>query len=314
MLPRAAFHLIEQQHGVVARFQLLRHRPPTVVDDLLRGGWFERLERGVFRLRGSPPSGEQGAFAAGLRARPGATITGPLVLGLLSVPGFDLSSPFEILTRPGREVTGVDFPTRTDPRPDRAVTRYGDVRVAAPVDGLIDAARTLGEHDPRALRVAWDHLRFQLGVRTERLERRLADLPLHDVGARMLEEVLAEGGGLAVEGEGERELAPILACFEPPFEPQVWVTPWRRVDFYCARVRYGYEYAGKVDHAHIAARIADDERDAELRREGIRLGYVTASDVREPQTLLATIAGTLTARAHELGVRPPVAVHPLADA
>ena len=313
MLPPSAIHLIEQQHGVVARFQLRRYLPSTVVDDLFRSGWFDRLERGVFRLRGSRPSGEQAAFAAALRARPGATITGPLVLGLLSVPGFGLGSPFEILTRPGRVVTGVDFPCRTDPRPDRAATWYGDVRVAAPVDGLIDAARVLGERDPRALRVAWDHLRFQLGVRTERLERRLADLPARDIGARMLEEILAEGGGLAVESEGERELGPILACFEPAFEPQVWVTPWRRVDFYCPRVRYGYEYAGGVDHAHVAARIADDERDAELRREGIRLGYVTASDVREPQALLATIAGTLTARAHELGVRPPVAIHPLDD-
>ena len=310
MLPPAAFHLTEQQHGVVARFQLRRHLSEAAVDDVARNGWFERLERGVLRLRGSRVSGEQAAFAAALRARPDAVVTGPLVLGLLTVPGFDLTAGFEVLTRPGRTLTGVDFAHRIDPRPGRPVMRFGDVRVASPVDGLIDSAR-MSHVTARELRVAWDHLRFQLGVRTDRLERRLGELPVDDRGARVLEKVLTETGGIAVESEGERMLAPILACFQPGFEPQVWVTPRRRLDFFCSRVRYGYEYLGSVDHAHVAARIADDERDAELRREGVRLGYVTARDVSEPRTLLATIAGSLTARAHELGVDPPVAVHPI---
>jgi hypothetical protein len=43
-----------------------------------------------------------------------------------------------------------------------------------------------------------------------------------------------------------------------------------------------------------------------LRREGSRLGYITARDLADEQTLLSTVAGTLAVRAHELGVDPPV--------
>jgi hypothetical protein len=102
----------------------------------------------------------------------------------------------------------------------------------------------------------------------------------------------------------------VLSCFDPPFIAQYWVTPRRRVDFYCPRCRYGYEYLGEVDHTCVAQRLADDERDAELRREGIRLGYVTKHDLCDPLALVATIAGSLTVRAHELGVEPPVAARP----
>jgi len=41
------------------------------------------------------------------------------------------------------------------------------------------------------------------------------------------------------------------------------------------------------------------------------LGYVTARDLDDPLALLATVSGTLTVRAHELGVEPPVAVRAL---
>jgi hypothetical protein len=311
MLPEPLVARLEQQHGVLARRQLRAHLPRTRADDLMRSARFERLEWGVVRLRGTPARPVQRAFAATLRAGPGATLTGPLALALLRVPGFAEDAPFEVLTRPGRRLSEVPFRHRRDPDPQRAVTRYGEVRVVDPVDALIDAAGFVEMVGDRALRVAWDHLRWHLGVRTQRLEQRLGDLRGRAPGAGALEQVLAAGGGVVVESEGERALAPILGCFEPRFEPQMWVTPRRRVDFFCPHVRYGYEYLGEVDHASVAARIADDEREAELRRVGVGLGYVTAGDLRAPRALLATIAGTLTVRAHELGVAPPSAVRPL---
>ena len=145
----------------------------------------------------------------------------------------------------------------------------------------------------------------------ERLQRRLAQLQGLIEGAEILAAVLEMAGGVLLESEGERRLAPVMGCFEPAFEAQVRVTPRRRTDFFSRRCRYGFEYAGRIDHATLAGRIADDERDTELRRDGIRLGYVTARDLDDPVALLATIAGTLTVRAHELGVEPPVAVRPL---
>ena len=41
------------------------------------------------------------------------------------------------------------------------------------------------------------------------------------------------------------------------------------------------------------------------------MGYVTARDLDDPLALLATVSGTLTVRARELGVEPPVAVRAL---
>jgi hypothetical protein len=117
--------------------------------------------------------------------------------------------------------------------------------------------------------------------------------------------LLGTGTGTAPESDGERDLGAVLCRFTPPPEPQVWVTPSRRVDWYFRAIRYGFEFLGRVDHGAIASRLADDERDRELRAEGIRLGYVTARDLAEATTLLGTVASALTVRAHELGVPAP---------
>lgn len=311
MIPDQALALGEAQHGVLARYQLRRWLPRHAADDALRSGLFEQLLRGSHRFRGGARLPEQYAFAAALRSRPRATITGPLALGLLDVPGFSGGSPFEILIQPTRHLTGVNFLHRVDPVPERAVTTYGEVRVASPLDALIDSAGFIDRIGARDLRVAWDHLRGKRSVSLDRLRRRCDQLRGEVPGVPILEEVLEVAGGAALESEGERALAPILSCFDPPFVPQVAVTPARRVDFFSYRCRYGYEYLGEVDHAYVAERIADDERDAELRREGVRLGYITKHDLREPMALLATVAGTLTVRAHELGVTPPTAVRPI---
>lgn len=310
-LPDPAITLCEAQRGVLARWQLRRWLPQHVIDDLVRGGHLELLERGVARIPGSAPVPEQAAFAAALRARPSATVTGPLVLHLFQVPSFLGSEAFEILLRPGRRIRGVTFACRRDPDPERAIALHGEVRTTGPLDALIDAAGTPGGASDRDLRLAWDHLRSRDLVTITRLDRRVTQLRATTPGAARLAVVLEEAGGTRIESEGERMLAPVLGCFDPSFEPQVWVTPRRRVDFYSRRCRYGYEYLGEVDHADVASRLADDARDAELREEGIRLGYVTKNDLREPVALLATVTGTLTVRAHELGVAPPVAVRPI---
>lgn len=315
MLPAPAVRLAEQQQGVVARYQLcaMAERegwPPTAVDSMFRSSQLANLDpvvRGTRRVAGGAVLPQQLAFAGALRARPDATVTGPLALHLLGITEFGRQPPFEILVRVGRSLSNVPFRHRVDADPDRPVTRYGGVRVAAPLDALIDAASFASDVGDRALRVAYDQLRWRGIVRASRLWARVDDLGSDTPGCRELCAVLGGATEALPESEGERRLAPILGQFAPPPEPQVWVTPGRRVDFWFRSVRYGYEYLGEVDHTATASRLADDARDAELRGEGVRLGYVTAADLRQPRALLATIAGTLTVRAHELGVTPPVA-------
>lgn len=303
--------LAATQHGVLGRHQVRQWLEPKRADDLLRTVHFTRMLHGVYRLRGAPELAEQDAFAAVLRARPGATLTGPMALRLYGVAGFEEVTQFLVLTPTWRRLSNVPFDHQLDQVRRRGVRTFGDIRVAGPLDALIDAAGFGTGIEDRQLRIAWDHLRGKGLTTPARLERRIEQLRNVVEGAAILERVLEVGGGARVESEGERRLAPVMGCFEPALEAQVWVTPRRRTDFFSHRCRYGFEYVGKVDHAYIAQRIADDERDTELRRDGIRLGYISARDLDDPTALVATIAGSLTVRAHELGVAPPVAVRPL---
>lgn len=310
---RAAARLADDQRGVLARHQLVRICGDWVADDLLRSGRFTAVDppvRGVHRVRGGGCGPEQYAFAAALRSRPTATITGPLVLGLLGTPGFGLDAPFEILVQPGRRLRNVAFARRVDPDPGRAVATYGEVRVAGPLDGLIDAAGFVEEVGERRLRVAWDHLRCNGLVREHRLRERLAALDGQVPGAPILRRTLDDAGGIELESEGERALAPVLQSFDPPPEPQAWVMR-RRVDFLFRSVRLAYEYLGAVDHGTVEQRLADDARDDELRRAGLRVQYVVARDLDDPVALQARVAGALVVRAHELGVAPPTPTRPL---
>ena len=317
MLPDSIALLLDDQRAVLGRHQALdRLEDEDRVDALLRGDRFEHLDppvRGVRRLRGSGDRPEQLAFALALRARPRATITGPLALGLLGVPGFSMDDPFELLLQPGRRMRGVDVRTRVDPDPERAVATHGEVRVAGPLDALIDSAGFVDEVEERRLRVAWDHLRWEGTVKTHRLAPRLEQLRGAAPGAAILERILRDGGGLSVESEGERALSPVLDCFDPRPDRQAWVGRRRRVDFLFRPLRLAYEYLGAVDHASVQRRLEDDARDDELRGEGVRVQYVVAGDLADPVALLGQVAGVLTVRAHELGVPAPVLARPLDD-
>lgn len=314
MLPDAIALILDAQRGVLGRHQALRALDDEDrADALMRGDRFEHLDppvRGVRRLRGSGDRPEQHAFAVALRARPRATLSGPLALALLGVPGFTTSDPFEVLLQPGRRMRGVDVRTRVDPDPGRAVTTYGDVRVAGPVDALIDSAAFVEVVGERRLRVAWDHLRWDGIVRTRRLAQRLEQVRGVVPGATMLEGILRDGGGLEVESEGERALAPVLDGFDPRPDRQTWIGR-RRVDFLFRPLRLAYEYLGAVDHTSVERRLADDRRDEELRRAGVRVQYVVAADLADPVALLGQVAGVLTVRAHELGVPTPLLVRGL---
>lgn len=305
LLPTQATTLAETQYGVVSRRQLLRELSASEVNGRVRHGRLVVVERGVYRVPGGAVVPEQRPFAAALRSGAGATLTGPFVLGHLGVDGFRRDDAFEVLLPPGRRPPRVDFPTRPDPQAGRPVTTVGEVRLAGPADALVDTGRFRGDVGDRQLRLACDWLRWQGILSAARLSAHLTRLAEHDdPGAIAVLDALG-ATGTSPESDGERGLGAALCRFIPPPEPQVWVTPSRRVDWYFRALRYGFEYLGGVDHGAVARRIADDERDRELRGEGIRLGYVTAADLAEETTLLGTIASTLTVRAHELGVPAP---------
>ena len=276
-------------------------------DHLLATSRFERLLRGVYRVRGGATHPHQPAVAATLRSGPGATLTGPAALGLLDLEGVDLGEAFEIVVPAGRRVTSVGFAVRNDPDPTRSAWHLGEVRVAEPADALLEAASAAPGVRPRALRLAHDRLRW-----TDRLEpgqlttraQRLRLLTASGASRSLLGELL-EMDATPATGDGERTLARILSRFDPPAEAQVWISPRHCLDFYFRTLRFALEYQGRADHATEAGRSSDRVRDQELTEAGIRLIYVTAEDLGDERALLARLGAALTARADELGLPAP---------
>lgn len=302
-LPDQIVELAERQLGVVARRQFPADIPRYTVDNLVRRGVLDRLERGVYAVRGGAVHRHREAIAAALRVGPRATLSGPAALELAGVEGLVLGRRFVLLLRPPVRASGTRALLRRDRDPLREVASVGEVRVAPAVDALLDAIACFGRVlAPRALKLVHDQLRWADVLRAGDLHRRAVALGM--IG-QVADHELLELDATAATGDGERGLGRLLAGFDPPPEPQVWVTPHRCVDWYFRSVRLGVEYQGSVDHEGRRARARDGERERELRRAGIHLTYVTAGDLRDEGSLIAAIAGALAVRAHELRVSAP---------
>ena len=217
-------------------------------------------------------------MAALLRCPDGSAVTGPLVLGLLGIDAFSDMDPFEILVPVGSRVRNVAFPHR--PNPSLTPTRrIGPLVVAAPVRGLVDAGRPGFQIPDNRLWKGYDSARWINAVSLPRFLRELAASPPRDAGARRWRS-MADERMLKLESPKERDLDRILQCLDPLPEPQVNVTPGRRVDFFWRRFRIALEYLGEAGHAHARGRRADVLRDAELEAVGILTVGVTKQDLR----------------------------------
>jgi hypothetical protein len=300
--PDEVYRRCVEQLGVIARRQLVAMVGRFDADHLLATSRFERLMRGVYRVRGGAAHPHQLAVAATLRVGAHATLTGPAALGLLGLEGVDLGKSFEVLSPSGRRISNTAFPIRRDLDPGRPVWLLGEARIAHAVDALLDAAAHAKNVRPRALRLAHDRLRWTSHVHPGQLTTRAQRLKLRQ--SRLLDELLAMDV-TAATGDGERTLERLLARFDPPAEPQAWLSPTRCLDFYFRSVRLAIEYQGRADHATEAGRRRDRIRDEELTMAGIRSLFVTAEDLRDERALLARIAAALTARADELGLPAP---------
>ncbi len=301
-LPDEAYELTTTQLGVLARWQLAPLVGLDHVDELLRGPGFERLHRGVYAVRGGARHRHRDAVAATLRVGPRATLTGPAALGLLELEGVELGAGFTVLRPPGHRVTGIPFPVQRDRDPDRPITLLGQVRVAPVADALLDSLSSDPPPRPRALRLAHDRLRWEGLLRPGEIAMRAAHLRLPPT--QRSQELLALDASQAT-GDGERQVGRILSRFDPPPEPQVWVSPHRCIDWYFRSLLLGVEYQGAPDHATDDGRRGDRVRDDELAMAGIELLYVTAADLRSEGAVAARVATALTSRAYALGVAAP---------
>lgn len=214
------------------------------------------------------------------------------MLGILRVDGFGPEDASEVLVAPGRRVRGVDFPWRHDPTPDRAVQRRGAVRLAAPLDALLDAAHPdRFELADRRLRLAFDWLCWRdVLSRSRSLETAERLAGTHPGAARLLEG-LGSGAGRRCESEGEREVGGLLLRFTPGPQAQAVVAPGVRVDWFFRTLRFAVEYDGTVDHVGAGPEMADTRRAARLRACGVEVATIVEADLRDEASLVAVLAG-----------------------
>lgn len=304
-LPVPATNLAQRQLGVIARRQLRRWLTPARVDGLVRHGTLVRIERGVYRVRGSALVPAHVSFAAALRAGPNSVISGAAVLGLTGVDGFDGAGPFEILVPPGRRLTEVRFPWRTDPHPSRRLVRHGDVRLTTVGDALVHAVRWRDELGDRVLRLGFHWLCWQGRLDRDTYVARLTARFGADPLAATLLDIIGGRDAAVCESPGEIVIGQVLAGFDPAPRPQVRIGRYR-VDWFFEQLQLAIEYEGVVDHTGPTDRDADARRERDLAAAGIEVLRFTAADLRDLTALQVTLVTTVARRALELGVSAPV--------
>lgn len=304
VLTEPLYALAEAQLGLVSRAQLITEVGLPRARAAMESPGLQRVTRGVYRLRGTPVHRHTSALARGLRWGDRSVVTGAAALELGGPAGVHLGSraPALVGLAPGLRIRSPGVATIVDHPPGRRATRLGAIRVALPVDALVDLLTLPGPASSRELRLAFDQLRWAGMLRPGELRRRSTELGVAD--AIDGHELLDHDGG-ASTGWGERRLEGLARRFDPEPHAQYWVTPTRRADLYFPGVRLAVEYQGSVDHEHAAGRARDRVRDAELAAAGIRVLYLSRLDLRDEVATMATIAAALTTRAHQLGTTAP---------
>lgn len=278
--------LADRQHGVVGRRQLFAaglcrgH-----VDELVRSGRLVRVSRGVYRVAGAPLTPRAEMMAASLRCGPGARIVGERVLEAMGVHTARRDGPFEVLTRPGRTVTGVDWACR---QASHDLHEYAalvtGIPSVTPARNLLETAVRCDEHTLERL---VDGARW-----VGRLDAAVAlahALPAHRGARRLLRSGLVDAG--APESGAERELCDVLAGLGG--ETQVWITPGIRVDMFFRPAGLVVERDPSATHGGPTERDARAARDSELEDLGLLVEHVDDDAMRAPEALRARIEARL---------------------
>ena len=298
VLPHAACELARAQFGAVARQQLLRWMTEGQVEGLLARGALVAIQRAVYRVSGSATPPEQPAMAAALRARD-ARVAGPFALGLFRGQGFDTTSPFAVLLRPGRRLREVDFDHLPGAARGEHDAAWGALPMVTPTLACIEAARPHWALDLDRLLAAIDSLRWAGRTSTERLRLLVERLP-HHPGAMRLATALADGR-LVSESPAARRVGTLLERVEPLPRRQTVVTNRYRADFRWDELATTLEYDGEI-HREPQQRAYDQRRDRDLEATGELVLRVTSEDLLDPEVFLAWLVGMLRRRARALAI------------
>jgi very-short-patch-repair endonuclease len=300
-LAAAAWELVEGQHGVVSRKQLLGLGMSSAsIEHRLSNGDLHRVARGVY-ARGRPEPTRRGIWMATMSAGIGAALSHRSAAALWGV-GEEERGVIELTQRAAaRERAGIRIYRRPDTRAGELTERHG-IPVTTVVRTLVDVSRRFEDSEieravseadarelinPEALRRSLSEYTGVPGVARLRsiLDRNTFRLTDSELERRFLK--LALGSGLGLPLTRQR-----LNGF--------------RVDFYWPDLGIVVETDGLRYHRTPAQQQRDHVRDQAHTAAGLRpLRFTHAQVCFDPVHVRATLRAT--AAQARLGHRPPLA-------
>jgi very-short-patch-repair endonuclease len=243
---------------------------------------------GTYRIRGSAQTPQQAAVAAVARCRPGAVMSGPVVLGGLGIEGFSWSSPVIVRVHADRIVQPLPFLVVRDPFLDQDRALLENVDASNATRAIVDTALTI---TGKQLITGIDSAKWKRLTSNPCLEACAAPLAAAGhVGGIVIRELLGSAN-LDKESHGERAMAPVLDRLPVPVRYQVWISQSIRVDAAVDGVPLAVEYLGAKDHSSATRQAEDAERHDRIRQLGWHVIYVVKDDLKLPDALLARVSG-----------------------
>jgi hypothetical protein len=292
--------LAEGQHGLVTREQA---RGAGATDEMvnwrLRTGRWERMGRGVYRVRGSVPTWRQSLLAAILVAGPGTVASHRAAAALWRIPGFG-DGPVEVSRLRGRSRGGVAGVLReTGVLSPSHVSALDRIPVTRPARTVLDICGVV--HPMRAERALDNVLAIGLtGLAGLRVV--LAEAGAHGrAGTAVLRRLVEARDDGHVPPESELEalfLAVVAAAGLPSPARQLQLggteAPVGRVDFAYRHARLVIEADSRRHHSSWLDTEADRRRDARLLAAGWHVLRVTWDQLaRRPDEVVAALGGAL---------------------
>ena len=283
----AAWHLVESQHGVVARRQLLGLGFSTkAIEHRLASGRLRSLWPGVYAV-GRPQVDRRGWWmAAVLRSGHQAVLshqTAAMLWRMLRA----LEGPIQVSVPLGRVRRQPGIVAHRRARLDESdVTCKDGIPVTTPICTLVDLSTCLSKRELEAAVNEADKLGL---VDPERLRRALDEIPPRP-GVARLRDLLNRATFTLTDSELERRFLPLARAADLPLPQTRRRVNGFRVDFYWPELRLVVETDGLRYHRTPAQQAHDRRRDQAHAAAGLVAVRFTHAQVRyQPAHVTATL-------------------------
>ena len=307
MIQELVYQLTARQHGLVARWQVVVDGASEAwLKNELRAGRLEVVYRGVYAVKGSPPSWERDVMARVLAAGPGAGSSHYTAAALRNVPGFYRSGRIHV-SRPWKQSRKSQRPGLHESLylPDHHLTVVRNIPTTVAERTAFDLAPRLGEE--RLLRVFNDMLSLDL-ITIGSMEVLFAETAKRGRwGSAIMRQLLSTMGQGYIPTESELEdlterVLDAAGLPLPRRQPSVGGTtaPIGRIDFLLPQARppLVIEADSKSFHKTWSVIEADQRRTLLLIAAGFQIVRVNWRQLtQEPELFVAAVRAVLEAAA-----------------